>query len=128
LHPCRIRILLNKRCADEGSDDTLTIATGMGEHIAHEVHAGVVEEVAYRSMLCSDRPWRRAIGAQTRSANYQAAPANDPLQNKDKESGSEPLQVDSRGRQIGLDLHIGEATPHCARKAVPGLSLAVEAF
>jgi hypothetical protein len=38
-------IVLNKGGADEGSDDTTALATSIGEHVAHEVNPGVVEEV-----------------------------------------------------------------------------------
>jgi hypothetical protein len=43
-------IVLDEGSADEGCDDATTLAAGMGEHVAHEVHAGVVEE-ANRGML-----------------------------------------------------------------------------
>jgi hypothetical protein len=44
------------------------------------------------------------------------------------ESGREPLEGDSGRRQVGLDLHVAETTPHGARKPIPGLGLAVEVF
>jgi hypothetical protein len=49
-------------------------------------------------------------------------------QNERKKSGGEPLQVDCRGGQVGLDLHVGDSTPDGACKAMPGLCLAVEPF
>jgi len=39
LHPGRVGILLNEGSADESRDNTPTVATSMGERIAHEVHA-----------------------------------------------------------------------------------------
>jgi hypothetical protein len=43
-------IVLNKGGADEGGNDTPALATRIGEHVAHEVHAWVVEE-AHRRLL-----------------------------------------------------------------------------
>ena len=51
-----------------------------------------------------------------------------PAQKKRKKSGRQPLKVDGRRRQIGLDLHVGEAAPNGAREPVPSLGLTVEAF
>ena len=42
--------------------------------------------------------------------------------------GGEPLQVDCYGRQVGLDLHVGETAPNGACEAVPRLRFAVKAF
>jgi hypothetical protein len=67
---------------------------------------------------------RRRSGARSR----ECAPADDPARNKRKESGSQPLEVDGGRCQVGLDLHIGEATTDGAREPVPGLGFAVEAF
>lgn len=53
---------------------------------------------------------------------------HDPAQNKRKEGGRQPLEVDGGRRQVGLDFHVGEAAPDGAREPVPGLGLAVEAF
>ena len=45
-----------------------------------------------------------------------------------KKGGGEPLEIDRRGRQVGLDLHVVQTTPHSASETVPGLRLAVEAL
>ena len=55
-------------------------------------------------------------------------PRNDPAQKKRKESGRQPLKIDGGRRQVGLDLHVGEAAPHRARERMPRLGLAVEAL
>jgi len=67
-------------------------------------------------------------GGPKRCEEPECAPADDPAQNKRKESGSQPLEVDGGRCQVGLDLHIGEATADGAREPVPGLGFAVEAF
>lgn len=43
-------------------------------------------------------------------------------------SGREPLEVDGRRREEGLDAHVVEAATDGPRKAVPGLGLAMDAF
>ena len=45
-----------------------------------------------------------------------------------KKSGGEPLEVDRRGRQAGLYLHVLQTATHRAPQPVPGLRLAVHAF
>ena len=45
-----------------------------------------------------------------------------------KKSGGKPLEIDRRGREVGLDLHVVEAAPDRASEPVPGLRLAVEAL
>ena len=42
--------------------------------------------------------------------------------------GSKPLEIDRRGRQVGLDFHVVETAPDSAPEPVPGLGLAVEAL
>src|SRR5215207_6984546 len=49
-------------------------------------------------------------------------------QNERKKGCGEPLQVDCRGGQVGLDLHVGDSTPDGACEAMPGLCLAMETF
>jgi hypothetical protein len=44
--PGGLGVLLDKRGADEGCDDATALTSRMSEHIAHEVHPGVVEKVA----------------------------------------------------------------------------------
>jgi hypothetical protein len=58
---------------------------------------------------------------------YQALVGH-PSSKKCKNSGREPLQIDSGGRQISLDFHVGEAAPDGARKSAPCLGLAVKAL
>jgi hypothetical protein len=55
-------------------------------------------------------------------------PGRDPAQQKRKESGRQPLEVDCSGGQINLDLHIGEATPDGAREPMPRLGFAMKAL
>ncbi len=55
-------------------------------------------------------------------------PGRDPAQQKRKESGCQPLEVDCSGGQINLDLHIGEATPDGAREPMPRLGFAMKAL
>jgi hypothetical protein len=57
------------------------------------------------------RHWLRAASASS---------WDDPAQKKRKESGSQSLEVDGGRCQVGLDLHIGEATADGAREPVPG--------
>lgn len=45
-----------------------------------------------------------------------------------KNRGGEPLEIGRCGRHVRLDLHVVEAAPDSARKSVPGLRFAVEAF
>ena len=52
----------------------------------------------------------------------------DPAQKKRKESSRQPLKIDGRGRQIGLDFHVGEAASYSTCEAMPRLGLAVEAL
>ncbi len=40
-----LRCVLGEGGGDEGGDDTAAALAGMGEHVAHEVDAGAVEEV-----------------------------------------------------------------------------------
>ena len=42
-----------------------------------------------------------------------------------KKSGGEPLEIDRRGREVGLDLHVVEAAPDRAPEPVPSFRLAV---
>ena len=46
---------------------------------------------------------------------------NKPAQKKRKNSGRQPLEVDGSRRQIGLDLHVGEAAPDGARARAKSL-------
>src|SRR5262249_34889163 len=75
------------------------------------VLVGVVEEVASISVLCRDQPYHGPPSKQagrSGARSRECAPADDPAQNKRKESGSQPLEVDGGRCQVGLDLHIGE--------------------
>ena len=45
-----------------------------------------------------------------------------------KKSGGQPLEIDRRGREVGLDLHVVEAAPDRAPEPVLGFRLAVEAL
>jgi hypothetical protein len=45
-----------------------------------------------------------------------------------QDGGDQPLQVHGGCGEIGLDLHVGEATPDGTRKAMPGFGLAMDAF
>ena len=48
---------------------------------------------------------------------------------QDSKMGSrEPLEIERRGRQVGLELHVVQTAPHSALLPVPSLSLAVEAL
>lgn len=53
---------------------------------------------------------------------------DNPRQNKRKETGCQPLEVDGGGCQVGLDLYVWQTTPYGARQSVPGLGFAVEAL
>jgi hypothetical protein len=98
--------------------------------VAQRVQAGVVEEVAstieaaigpvtaLASKPASRRDLRSASGLQW---TIQA-------QKKRKESGRQPLEVDGGRRQVGLNLHVGEAASHGAREPMPGLGFAMEAL
>ncbi|MDA9513040.1 hypothetical protein XI04_08180 [Bradyrhizobium sp. CCBAU 11430] len=39
-------IVLGKGCGDEGGDDAPSALAGIGQHVTHEVDAGVVEKAA----------------------------------------------------------------------------------
>ncbi|MET4214683.1 hypothetical protein ABIB95_009542, partial [Bradyrhizobium sp. LA2.1] len=56
---CGLGIVLGKRGGDEGGDDTAAALAGMRQRVTHEVHAGVVEEVAnrFRAMQRSALSW-----------------------------------------------------------------------
>ena len=47
---------------------------------------------------------------------------------REEERSGQPLEIDRRGREVGLDLHVVEAAPDRAPEPVPGLRLAVEAL
>jgi hypothetical protein len=64
----------------------------------------------------------------SRSEEREWAAGDDPAQKKRKESGRQPLEVDGGRRQVGLNLHVGEAASHGAREPMPGLGFAMEAL
>jgi hypothetical protein len=67
-------------------------------------------------------------GTPSRSEEREWAAGDDPAQKKRKESGRQPLEVDGGRRQVGLNLHVGEAASHGAREPMPGLGFAMEAL
>src|SRR5215207_1296136 len=71
--------------------------------------------------------WRTSCGLRlgVTIVDRQCAPQN---AHENKESGSQPLQVDHRGGEISLDLHVTEAASERSGEPVPGLGLAVDAF
>src|SRR5262249_14435152 len=88
------------------------------DHVAGFMKLGVVEEVASTSTLHSDGPWHGPhvkTGPPSRSEEREWAAGDDPAQKKRKESGRQPLEVDGGCRQVGLNLHVGEAASHGAR-------------
>ena len=44
------------------------------------------------------------------------------------DGGGNPLEIDRRGRQVGLDLHVVEAAADGAAEPLPGIRLPVEAL
>ena len=67
-------------------------------------------------------------GTPSRSEEREWGAGDDPAQKKRKESGRQPLEVDGGRRQVGLNLHVGEAASHGAREPMPGLGFAMEAL
>ena len=66
--------------------------------------------------------------APARSEEGKRIARDNARENKRKESGCQPLEVYGGCRQVGLDLHVGEAATYSARKSMPCFGLAVEAF
>ncbi len=69
---------------------------------------------------------RPARGCDLGVAN--GLPGRDQTQQKRKEIGRQPPEVDCRGGQISLDLHVGEAAPDGAREPMPSLGFAMKAL
>ena len=67
-------------------------------------------------------------GTPAQTEDREWAPGNKPARKKRKKSGRQPLEVDGSRRQIGLDLHVGEAAPDGAREPVPSLGFAMKAL
>jgi hypothetical protein len=67
-------------------------------------------------------------GTPSRSEEREWAAEDDPAQKKRKESDRQALEVDGGSRQVGLNLHVGEAASHGAREPMPGLGFAMEAL
>ncbi len=103
----------------------------MGERVAHEVDAGAVEEAVIAEVYPAAKlAWPHGGFRRAGSHDGRLPRAKQrPQQEQDGEkSGGEPLEVDRRRREVGLDLHVREAAPDGAGEAVPGLRLAVVAL
>src|SRR5215207_6326926 len=74
--------------------------------------------------------FRLQIGVFSVSAelNRYLQSACDQGQDKRKKGDGEPLEIDGGGGQVGLDFHIGQASPYSACQSMPCLGFAVEPF
>jgi hypothetical protein len=67
-------------------------------------------------------------GPRLSAGTWVAGSQEGRAQNKRKESGRQPFEVDCSGGQISLDFHVGEAAPDGAREPMPGLGFAMKAL
>ena len=93
---------------------------------------GGVEEVRFRCGVVWS-PGGVDAGASLRQQHGRfvsaaAGASQDQRHDDPKEGGGQPLEVDRCGREVGLDLHIGQVAADSPSEPMPGLGLAMEAL
>ena len=82
--------------------------TGVGEGLTHEVTRSMKKWPTH-PLYAAVGPAHVKVGTLARSEGREWAPGETIERRK-------PFEVDSGGRQVGLDLHVGETMPQGARR------------